>query len=475
PINPTPASSNYPSNVEAIVQNNCTNSGCHGEGTSLNLTSWEKMFAGSTTVGAVVVPYSNNWSHLFQHINTYTNLGLTLPASDVMPPSPKSPLSEANVQIIKDWILAGAKSQNNDYFWKDQETKVNNKMIALCSGSDLVAIVDIPTNRIMRYVEVGKTPGATGNANDAPHFIILSPDKKFFYVTLYQSGYVEKYRTDTYEFMGRVSVGTEASLMTLNQAGTRMIITHDNETSAKPKLSLINTDNMTVLSQIVGDGNTLARPHGLAAKSDFSMIYVSTNLGNYYGKYRVTADQIEEVDKISFDNDPPSGTTLYGGYEIVLSGDGSKLFVSCKSKDEIRVYNTANDSPIATIPTDDFPRLMVYDAPSNRIFVTCALATNTAVQGSITGCIQVIDVATNTSIKKIYQVGHRPHGIRIDGVNRKLYVSSENTGGVDVPHHQPSGTNPPGKYAVIDLNTLETIPSMQTDIAEFPTSLCVSN
>ena len=87
----------------------------------------------------------------------------------------------------------------------------------------------------------------------------------------------------------------------------------------------------------------------------------------------------------------------------------------------------------------------------------------------------MIDVANLSFVKNIYRVGHRPHGVSVDVANRRVYVSSENTGGADPPHHPLEGnTSPPGKYNVVDLATLLSLPDEETEVAEFPNALVVS-
>ena len=241
-------------------------------------------------------------------------------------------------------------------------------------------------------------------------------------------------------------------------------------------MTLVNTETMTIVDIVIDD---LPFAHGLAVSSDFLTAYVSPNEGNFFAKYRLKGDLSGFIDSEKYpldSSDPvPAGTTKFYPYQVLLTSDQSKLFITCRNSNEIRIFNTTTFDMITKIQLDSLPRLMVYDAPSNRVFVACAKSKNTAAQGSIRGSVAVIDAINNTLVQHIYNVGHRPHGIGIDPINRRLYVSSENTGGVDSPHHPiPGATYPPGKFSVVDLNTLEPITSMQTDIAEFPSSLGVS-
>ncbi len=463
-----------PPKIAQIVTTKCAISGCHNANhESLNTSDWNSIMRGSSKYGAVVVPYSPEWSHFFQHINRYSDLGFVLGQDDKMPPAPYDSLSREEVAEIKNWINDGAKNEFGKYYWEKQEVRNDNKAFILCSGSDLIAVVDIPSNKIMRYIKVGVNPGAI----ESPHYIILSPDKKYLYVTLIQGTAIEKYRTDNYQFEGRVVVANNPSLMALNQSGNRLLVTHWNDDVTSPKVSLINTENMSVMDVIV---DNLPFSHGLSVTSDFLTAYVCPNEGNFFAKYRLKGDLSGFLDSEKYPLDPtdpvPSGTNKYYPYQLLLSPDQSKLFVACRNTHELRIFNTSNFELSTKIQLDSLPRLMVYDNSSNRLFVACAKSKNVAAQGSLRGSVAVVDGLNNTFIKYIYNVGHRPHGIGIDPLNNRLYVSSENTGAIDPPHHPiPGATYPPGKFSVVDLNTLEPILSLQTEVAEFPNSLVISN
>lgn len=467
--------SHFPPKVDAILRTSCSaESGCHNglDPEALNLTTWNQAFIGSKTTPSPIIPYNHNWSHLFQHINTFSELGISVVASELMPPAPRAPLNKEEVSIIKDWILTGAKSAEGEYYWSKQETSIHNKAFVLCSASDLVAVTDMVSNRIMRYISVG----VKDEVSESPHYILLSPDKQYFYVTLINGSLIEKYRTDNYQKVGSITVASSPSLLKLSQDGKRLLVSHWHDISSIANLSLINTETMTLLDKIQDD---IPYAHGLTTSADFQTIYMTANLGNYYVKYQLSPDLNTFIDqtKIPIEaSDPiPGGSQKYNPYQCVLSPDESKLFVSCSKSDEVRVFNTTTNAMITKIATDSFPRLMSYDPVTNRLFVACAKAKNTVAQGSMRGCVSVIDAQNLTFIQNIYGLGHRPHGIMVAPQKRLLYVSSENTGGFDPPHHPTQGTSyPPGKYNVVDLNTLEVIREMETEVAEYPTSLTVS-
>ena len=473
PKDPTPNPSGYPERIDAIISTSCAVSGCHvgpEAPENLDLSTWELMFQGSD-FGAVAIPHTPDWSHLFQHLNTFADLGIQ--ATPVMPPD-APPLSREEVLDIKNWIIEGAKDKNDQYRWTQAEQISTGKLFALCAGSDLIAVSDLSSNLIMQFVPVGQLDDFL----EAPHYIQASPDQQYLYISLISGGFIEKYRADNYTLVDRVEVGPDPALIQLNEDGTRAVISHWNNSPGTPKLTLLDTENMEIVDQVIGSGDLLSFGHGLSVTQDFKTLYVVANEGNYYAKYELGERGFLSENKIVIapEQSPfPQPSAFYKPYHCFLSPDESQFFISCSEQDQIRVFDTKNDSLLAIIPTGKYPRLMDYDPISQRLFVACRDEENFSRQGSMQGCVTVIDAANLSFIENIYRLGHRPHGVAVSSTNRKLYVSTENTGGIDPPHHPIEGSSgPPGKYNVVDLETLEVLPDYETEIAVFPNALIVN-
>ncbi|MEM6264677.1 MAG: hypothetical protein AAGI38_19350 [Bacteroidota bacterium] len=474
--------SGFPDSVNVIMEQNCAISGCHvgaNPPSDLNLESWTQMHDGSD-FGTVAIPGWPDWSHVFMHSNTFEELGVR--ALPPMPFNSDDQLTRQQVRTLRNWINDGVLSDKGESYWAHRRTTSEGKGFFLCAGSDLFAVTDLESNLIMDYVSVGNNPAA----NEAPHFIVSSPDNQYVYITLLTSGdsaaagsaVVEKYRTDNYQLAGRVFVDPDPALIQMNQDGDRMVVTHWNSAKGLSKLTLVDTRTMEVIAEATGDGTFLSRPHGMAATPDLSTLYVVANTGNYYSKITILDDRFDPDDeKIRIDPSVRrlSESDLYKPYHCLLIPEKNMFFVSCNHKDinDVRVFDTRNDSLIAIIKTGELPRLMDYDPQSNRLFVACGNEENFAEQGSLKGCVSVIDVASLTLEKKIFRIGQRPHGIKVDPKRRRLYVSTENNGGEDPPHHfiEGQGAGVPGKYNVIDLNTLEVIEDMETEVPVSPNQL----
>ncbi|GAB4429468.1 MAG: hypothetical protein OHK0039_48090 [Bacteroidia bacterium] len=473
PLEERIAASGYPDEIGRIMLQTCATEGCHAGATpasALDLSTWASAFGGSD-FGAVVIPYQPDWSHLFLHVNTFDDLGPQ--ATPTMPEDEAGYLTRTEVQAVRDWIAAGARDRDGRAWWQAQETRSTGKVFALCAGSDLIGVADLGSNLVMRFVEVGQYPGTL----EAPHFIAPSPDGQYVYVSLISGNLLEKYRADTYERVGRLALGASPALIALDATGTRAVVSHWNDLENETKLSLIDTEQMRLIDEVVAGPGFMSLPHGLQATADFRTLYVVANGGNYYVKVEIDADGFIDAEYYPLDpaGDPqPRNTPAYKPYHLILSEATGQVFISCSEKNEVRIFDLATDSLRAVIPTGRYPRLMAYDATAARLYVACRDEENFAVQGSRQGCVSVIDAATQTWLQHIYGLGQRPHGIGLAAAQRRLYVSSENTGGIDPPHHPIGGTSgPPGKYHVIDLDALRVIGEAETELAVFPNALLI--
>ncbi len=92
----------FESEVLPIFISNCSMSGCHGNGSAaegLVLDNYNSILAG-------VNPGNPEKSEIYQSITGGGEEG-------IMPPPPKSPLTQEQISTIYNWILAGAKNTTN--------------------------------------------------------------------------------------------------------------------------------------------------------------------------------------------------------------------------------------------------------------------------------------------------------------------------------------------------------------------------
>lgn len=470
---PVASASGYPEPVARILVQRCA--GCHNSAstatggahshgrllgnpapsTRLNLARWDSLFYGYQGEVAPVVPFSPEWSHLLWQVNPDPTRGPV--ASPLMPPPlPDSSnlLTPAEIDLLRTWIAQGAPNAQGELPWSSRRTTGRRKAFVCAAGSDIVAVLDLDTYQIMHYIPVGIYPTVT----ESPHYIQVSPDGRYFYVTLIAGAAVEKYRTDTYEKVGRVEVGPDPAHIELSQDGHLAVVTHFTTTSPV-KLTLLNAERMQVLDELRDPaGQIIARPHGLWLTQDFHYAYVTANAGNYITRVQIDPASGRFVDFTQLPLQPgdiPQPDTRWGPYQILAEPTGSYYFVSCDAANQVRVYRQSDDRLVAVIPTAAAPKLMAYH--DGLVYVACLKASAPALQGDKLGAIAVIEAQTPRLLTHLYGLGHLPRGIGVDPEKRSLVVSFENVAGTDPPHHPQAGlSGAPGKVYFVQIPYFQT-------------------
>jgi hypothetical protein len=100
-INPPLEQVSYSNDVQPIFNNNCAGSQCHIGGTAsgLSLVSYSTLMQGGLS-GPVVIPGEPDSSKIVQRLE-----GTIQPQM----PFQRAPLSQAEIQLIRDWIAQGAR------------------------------------------------------------------------------------------------------------------------------------------------------------------------------------------------------------------------------------------------------------------------------------------------------------------------------------------------------------------------------
>jgi DNA-binding beta-propeller fold protein YncE len=484
----------YPEQVKAIITNKCTS--CHNSSRKLgglDLSSYTALFQGSQE-GAVLVPYSIDWSPLLWHVNNYIDLGklvtpnLRMPykqVGSVYETDTLNALSRAEVTALNDWVMEGAPDSDGNKRWTSLEARTDGKMFVLCQASDLIAVVDLASNQVTRYFEVGILPATL----EAPHYITISPDRQFLYVTLLSGGAVEKYRTDNYTKVGRLAAGPSCAHVHLSPDGTRGVVSHWTTTESSLKLTIFDATSMTMLDQLNDNSQFTAKPHGFKLFAGMDSLILTNNNGNFMTMVYLNGDQFDaNRAPRTIDINPNFGGTgaVYQPYDVVLNDAQTVAYVTC--------YGTPapnSDSSMVgrlDLRTGRFtafvkrqsgveglglrPRLLTQ--ANGKLYVVCAAEANFSQQGNRLGCVSVINLSTFQWEQNIYRVGNTPHGIAINSRTNRIYISSENQNGVDPPHHAVQGqTYNPGKLNIADVNTNQVLGSYQTEIPPYGTAVAI--
>ncbi len=106
-------------------------------------------------------------------------------------------------------------------------------------------------------------------------------------------------------------------------------------------------------------------------------------------------------------------------FNLVVSGDGRRLFVACEASDSLIVVDTAQRQVVAEVAVGNLPHGVALSPDGTRVYVSN--------RGS--DSISVIDAGSLEVVDTI-EVGDEPHGLVVDAEGRRLYAA--NAGSHDI-------------------------------------------
>ncbi len=431
----------------------CTTPSCHASQNSVNgldLTDWQKTMNGSQN-GSMVVPYNGFWSYMFSVLNADTLYG---PVSTVALPEYHK-LDSSKVNLVKNWIDGGAKSKDGRVALTDQP--LNRKIFITNQASDLVAVVNTDNRLITRLIPVG------GRASqlDAPHYVNLSHDGRFFFVSLIQEGYLEKYETNAdYPFArsGRIACGLSPAHIEISPGDQFGYVSNFDASGNQRTVRKFSTDPLEVTDTVRDDRMTA--PHGMALTNDGGILFVASQIGEYI--YRITTADFEIDTSAGVDPSVPptgGGTGLFGPYQIVLSPDQSKIFVTLREAGKVGVYDAQSLSRIALISVGQKPLLMKFTNDGQLLFV-CNRNSNT---------VSVINASSLSVVATVENVGIQPHGVDFTTDGGYAIIACETQTGFD-GHHPQSGSFKTGVSRIIKVSNF-ALEDSRLQMGSFPAGI----
>ncbi len=450
---------NFPPEVGRIIIKKCAE-GCHDPANytanaGLLMDTWDHLFDGGNN-GAVVVPYSPDYSSLMYFINTDPNRGIALQPTmpyNLNPPYDRPPLSDEEYNTIKSWIAKGAPDKfGNIPFSSNAATR--QKVYMTMQGCGLLGVIDAERNVIMRYLKI------TGSIDDyAPHAVRTSPDGQYAFVCFSQNGKnLLKVNTTTDQIEARIPLlaGTGWNAFHVSQDGSKVILSNS---MSNGSLAIVTT---IPPFQYIPVKEGLAIPHGITSNKAFDAFYATLQYGNVVLKiYNEGAN----IDTLTLDGNPPfqrdtstSQAIAPDPHEILMTPDDSKLFVTCQGTHEVKVIDAATFKVIRTINVGAFPQEMSVSSKYPYVYVTCMEA-ESYINPKYKGSVWIINYNTLAVVGQISGKFAQPHGIAIDDRNGRIYVGSRNANpSGPAPHHvSDCGTGRNGFFQAYDINTLQPV------------------
>jgi DNA-binding beta-propeller fold protein YncE len=311
---------------------------------------------------------------------------------------------------------------------------------------------------ITRVIDVGN-----GSNVEAPHDMIISPDGKYFYLSYFASSLFQKYNADNGKKEGEVDLGTMSwHAIAISGNGRYAICSHFD---GHGKVILLDLWNMSVVFNYQGSG-LFQYPHGCAFNNEGTLAYVTCFEGNYLYKIGLVDPSDPVIEKVILQpGEVENHNGYYKPYEVDFCPDHSKYYVTCQGVNEVRVYNTANDSLIKVIPTTGVPQLIAFSRKHPYAFVSCIEDVSGAATKS---SVNIINTNSDQVIKSI-DPGYQPRGIAVDDDNECVWIANRNVNGLGItPHHSTLCEGNKGYVTLIEMSTLELKQSWKTEVGVDP-------
>jgi YVTN family beta-propeller protein len=448
--------SSYPKEIGVILLSKCAVSGCHNNlsysaAANLNLSSWEKMFDGSSS-GSVAIPFRADFSTLCYFTNIDSSLGISL---EPTMPIGQAPLSREEYITLRDWIWEGAPSAKGEIKFADNpartKTYITNRMC------DVVTVIDAATQLQMRYVDVGNKPD-----KEFPYCIKTSPDKKNWYVSFFvRTDIVQKFDAEKDVLAGNINLGKGSWTSFAIAADSKHGYFVDN--SSPGKIVYADLQQMKPVGSYTFN-NKLQYPIGIALSQLTSKVYVGCQFGNYVYSVDIT-DPLEPIIKeIIIDDGKKVKYSSDLNPTELITDEGGICYISCSGSNEIRIMHMTSDKLLGFIPIGSLPAYMVKSG--NKLFVSCPDDEETFAGNR--GSVAVIDLNTYTIIKRI-NTGYQPYGLAVNKEQNMLTVVNANISLAGPGSHHVTGCGEKnGNVTFIDLNTLELVKGKKLEVAVYP-------
>lgn len=173
-------------------------------------------------------------------------------------------------------INNGAKSKNNSIAF----TNISNTVKGFITNqaADVVAVIKTDDKFVTRLIPVGGRPSQL----DAPHYVTIDAAKKYFYVSLIQEGYIEKFDINSYAQVGRMQAGQSPAHIVISPDGNTGYVTNFESTGTVTTTTKFNTNNMSVTG--IFSEPRMKGPHGMALSNDGNNLYVTSEIGSIFLK-----------------------------------------------------------------------------------------------------------------------------------------------------------------------------------------------
>lgn len=451
--------------VAEIFANNCAVDGCHkGPDAQHNLSmeSYSQMMKGSigrpfndsthththksgfadavdVYGGEAVIPFHSEQSLLYNLITG------NVVDSTMRMPYQKPPLSQQDIQTIKDWIDNGAKDVNGNVPFSGSE----NKVYSCNQGSDQVYIIDTDAKLVSGILN------ADFNATivDAPHNVQVS--NGFYYFTEVAGQKFIKVDAATNTIMGTAEGIEKAGMIQITSDGSKAFVSRSS-TSA-PIYNIIYSVNTADMTEHEIDLPVTGVPHALALSHDDKTLYVANMSRDRISIVNAVNDEFIEDIVLQHEVPPP----FYEPMHMYLSPDDRYLYVNCRTSSSILIVDTQTKAIVKEFPVPDHPMQGALSADGSKYY---------AVSHHEPYLSEITKTGNDWTIQE-YQIDAFQHayGADLTPDGRYLYVGCSNDENEFQPYFQIPEKDRPSIMCVYDVQNHELVKVM--DIGSYATGV----
>jgi DNA-binding beta-propeller fold protein YncE len=454
--------------VAEVFAKNCSSSDCHGQNNpqhQLKFTSHSEMIKGSMgrplgeghdhnqaaktyhgeTVygGGPVIPFNAEKSLLYNLITG------NIENPEHKMPYNRPPLSQSEINIIKDWIYNGAR----DFYGNVPFSNGSGKVYICNQGSDEIYEIDMEYKVVSAIIPVNFNITGT----DAPHNIILKDDNIF--VTLISSGKFLKISSATNQITGSVDGIENAGMIQLSKDGKTAFVSRSSTApSIYNKIYAVNTESMTIKGEI--NLPVTGLPHAIALNNSGNLLYVAN----------MTKDRISIIDANTLEPSADDillssgGVLVHEPMHIYISPDDRYLYVNCRTSSKMLIIDLTTKQIIQELMIKHHPMQSVVSKDGNKIY------TVSHHEPFIT---EISKSGNSWSISKEFEseAFHHLYGADLSADEKFLYVTCANNDPANEfsPHYKIPGKTRPSLVCIYDTEKGELVKII--DIGSYATGI----
>lgn len=332
----------------------------------------------------------------------------------------------------------------------------------LSEAADKISLVRFDSSKatVAQQIDTGDMPIDI----DGPHGIVISPDRKFYYVSIAHGrpfGTVWKYSTKDNSVAGKTTLGNFPATMDVTPDGQFLYVVNFNlhGDMVPSTVSVVATQTMTEIARIP----TCTMPHGSrlnpqgtkhysACMMDDMLVEIDTRSLKVSRHFLVTKNKEGGM------TGPPTmhahgGTKDTGGHGSEApkpgdiscsptwaepSADGSSIFVACNASSEIVEINANTWTLVRRIPA----RAGVYNLDVTHDGQRL-IATNKRDQS-----VSIYELKSGRELARVPTKRKVLHGVAVTPDNRYAFITVEGVG------------SEPGTVEIVDLSTLKTVTTL---------------